>query len=121
GEAARVLVKSGPEAAPAVPALIKALGLPEGEDDPATVRKDLALQVLEAIGPAALPELREAFQDRDRPLKVRTGCIKLLGRLGSGGREAVPALLEALSDPDRSIRRHAASALYSLKPDPEAA
>jgi lysophospholipase L1-like esterase len=73
--------------------------------------------------------LREALGDRatdvdaltaalgeNASAAVRAECATALGALGPGGREAAPALLDALADPSEFVRASAARALARIQP-----
>jgi hypothetical protein len=110
GAAAIGLGQLGPKAAPAVPALIRALS-----DESQKVRR-LAAGSLGRIGlPAgsAVPELTRALSAEDAA--VRRAATEALGLIGAPSGVAVPRLIEALSDRDRWVRRSAAKALGTLK------
>ncbi|MFQ6102578.1 MAG: HEAT repeat domain-containing protein [Anaerolineae bacterium] len=102
------LVKLGPEAAPAAPALARALRYP---------RRDsyMAGKALVAIGPAAevaIPELVEALKN-DRPI-VRRYAAFVLGIIGESSKCAVPEIAELLWDSDGWVRSAAAGALDAI-------
>jgi HEAT repeat protein len=88
--------------APAVPALIQALG-----DSDSAVRR-AAAEALGDIGdPQAVPALIQALGDSD--WDVRWAAAKALGKLGDP--QAIPALIQALGDSDWDVRFAAAWAL----------
>ena len=96
------LERLGPQARPAIPALIAALGEP-----------DIHWQnskALAAIGEAAIPPLNEALGQGNE--HVREGVCKTLVVMG---KPAVPALISALKDKNAVVRTHAASALFKLR------
>jgi len=96
--------------APAVPALIQALG-----DSDWDVRR-AAEGALGKLGdPQAVPALIQALGDSG--WEVRRAAAEALGKLGDP--QAVPALIQALGDSDRDVRREAAEALGKLG-DPQA-
>jgi HEAT repeat protein len=96
--------------APAVPALIKALG-----DSDSAVRR-AAAEALGKLGdPQAVPALIQALGDSDSA--VRRAAAEALGAIGDP--QAVPALIQALGDSDWDVRRAAAWALGKLG-DPQA-
>ena len=64
-----------------------------------------------------LPVLTAALTDEN--LYVRRDAARAWGAFGAEAREAVPALLERLSDKEPSVRKAAADALKKI--DPEAA
>jgi len=92
--------------APAVPALIQALG-----DSDSAVRR-AAAEALGAIGDLqAVPALIQALGDW-RSENVRCAAAEALGKLGDP--QAVPAFIKALGDSDRAVRRAAAEALVKI-------
>jgi len=102
------LAKMGPAAAPAAPALARALQYP---------RRDsyMAGQALVAIGPAAqtaLPELMQALKN-DRP-EVRSIALYILGIIGEPAQCAVPEIASLLWDSKSSVRITAAMALDAI-------
>jgi HEAT repeat protein len=111
--ATQALGRFGPEARAAVPQLAQAL-----------LRDDRALQTftietLRAIGKSAapsIPALAETLRKARTP-GVRRQAARLLGELGKLGAEvqsAVPALQEALSDPEQDVRLEAGNALFDI-------
>src|SRR5262249_19615942 len=60
------------------------------------------------------PALLADLADKDP--KVRRGAAEGLGKLGAAAREAVPALVKALKDPDEPVRDAAAAALQAIDP-----
>lgn len=58
----------------------------------------------------------------DESAAVRRSTVKTLGRIGPQARAAVPALIEALQDPDSfTVRGYAAEALRRIGPDAKSA
>lgn len=105
--AANGLEHMGPPAAPAAPALRRAV-----RDDHDYVRSNalMALRALELPDPEAhLPLFRETLRDRS-PI-VRANAAYALATLGEAAAPAVGDLLGALDDPAAEVRRAAASAL----------
>ncbi len=70
----------------------------------------LAMQALEEIGTPAVTQVIAALQATSIP--VRRNAAELLGYMAP--RQAVPALAQALSDPDSQVREGAASALGQI-------
>lgn len=136
-EAASALGELGTEAEPAVPALIAALAY---EDDD---MRRTAAYVLGRVGPAAIPAVRGLLATTDERTKcqavealgwigsasvsaltecladpgpsVRRAAARALGRLGAAAKPAEPALVKAVSDPDRDVRDAAALALRLVR------
>ena len=122
----RLVEAFGAAGAPAVPALIKALGDWEDwwSDEDWWIDEDCwsdnvraaAAEALGAIGdPQAVPALIQALGDSDSA--VRRAAAEALGKLGDP--QAIPALIQALGDSDRDVRRAAAEALGAIG-DPQA-
>lgn len=108
GSATTDLTKLGPAAAPAAPALARALQYP---------RRDsyMAGKALVAIGPAAepaIPELIEALKN-DYPM-VRCYAALVLGVIGESSKCAVPEIAQRLWDADQFVRGTAAPALEAI-------
>ena len=104
--AAEALVPYGPQAASAVPALVRLL------EDPAPGVAEAAAAALLAIGPSAVSAVQAAYQGRSK--LGRAWIALVLGVLG--GARATDALREARYSPDDALRVAAAAALYRLNP-----
>jgi hypothetical protein len=65
--------------------------------------------------PEAIPVLVELMKD-DNSI-VRQEAILILARIGSPARQAIPALQQALNDPDEQVRGRAATALRKIELD----
>jgi HEAT repeat protein len=105
--AADELARWGPAAAPAVPALRRALRYPYSSD-----AQDAAAEALGAIGPAAaeaVPDLVEALEDDY--CGIRAQAAYALGSIGESAECAVPALAERLWDSDECVQICAAKAI----------
>ncbi len=90
-EALEALATLGSKAAPAAPAVVKAL------DDPIPAVRMAALNALGKLGPAAkeaVPVLTRGMKDRN--MEYRLAAIRVLGTIGTAARDAVPAMAEAL-------------------------
>jgi HEAT repeat protein len=129
--AARALRRIGPQARPAIPALIGALKYrrvvrPPGDSEyydysAATA----AAEVLGAFGAeakAAIPALIEVIQTRakdDENLPVRKAAILALGHMGPDATAAIPVLQNLIKDEqkDLKLRPEMLAALYQLAPD----
>jgi HEAT repeat protein len=105
--AVTALMRAGPEAKPAVPALIKALA----EDGLVRVFARLALS---RVGEAAVADLQKALKSDNLP--TRTGAADALGHIGEDARKAAPALAALLGDKEPGAREAAASALGHIGP-----
>lgn len=137
---AEILGHIGPAAKDAVPALIVALNdedeevrdrvklaLGEIKDtraiEPllATFRQqrkrgdaeDAAEESLIRIGPAAIPALIKALEN-DAP-EVKESAARVLGKMGSDAKEAVPVLISLINDEDENLSRTVIMALGEIK------
>jgi HEAT repeat protein len=106
-DAALALVLLGPQALPAVPALVTLSRETKGAGPRARA-------VLVRLGPAAVPALRVALEDSDAD--VRLGAAALLGAIGPAAGDAVPALRAALADKEAKVVKEAARALAFIDP-----
>jgi HEAT repeat protein len=118
--AVRLLIRFGPDAAGAVPALIDALeSLPEDGEEARQFRRG-AHFALAAIGPAAadaVPLLIEALSSEDP--QVRGSAAYALGKIGPAAEAAVPHLRERLPDLDTKDKIAFVWALLQIVPDDE--
>jgi HEAT repeat protein len=114
--AARALLRLGPAAKAAAPALRRAT-----EDESVLVRYMAAAAWWKVDGknPKAFAVLTDALKDRTAPADARTQAALALGELGEDARDAAPVLLEALRDRNPTVRAVAETALKKV--DPEAA
>lgn len=142
--AVNALMRAGPEARAAAPALVGLFR--HGE---ATFLSPLAGAALARIGADALPALRPALADEveavrggaalalgllgpaarpavpalatlttdDRSVRVRQTAARALGQIGGAARPAAAALRKALADPAAEVRVEAAFALWSVAND----
>jgi hypothetical protein len=106
----RLVEAFGAAGAPAVPALIQALG-----DSDWDVRRAAAEALGDLGDPQAIPALIKALGDSD--WVVRRASAEALGKLGDP--QAIPALIKALGDSDWVVRRASAEALGAIG-DPQA-
>jgi HEAT repeat protein len=102
--ALRALAQAGPEAKPAIPALVRLL---EGEP---MFTQVIVVLTLAKIGPDAVPALRKALESRTPNTRVL--AARALGLIGDA--TALTNLMAALSDREPSVRRVAATALGQL-------
>lgn len=105
------LQKIGPGATAALPMVLD--GLQRGGGGP-TFRWRLTY-VLASMGPDAVPQLIEALRVREKP--VRIAAAAALQQIGPPAAGAIPALREALEDPD--VQLTAASALAAIGAPPD--
>ena len=76
--------------------------------------EETAADALSRIGAPAVPLLIQTLQRPDA--EVRLKAIAILGRMGSGAKEAVPELVRLLNDPNEQIRKAAALTLGRIGP-----
>jgi len=78
-------------------------------------RGDAATVALVEMGPASIPGLTEALQDKSA--KVRRRAAKALRTMGPSALSAVPLLIDGLKDSDEGVRAEAALALGDIHRD----
>ncbi len=105
-EAANALGALGPQAADAARPLADLLS------DPYWDVRMAAAEALAAVGRPAVPALVRKLQGDD--YWATTWAARALGRMGGRAPEAIPALVELLSDPSRDIRAAAMQALERI-------
>jgi HEAT repeat protein len=105
---------TSPEAAEAVPALVKALG------SKFTEVWQLASFLLGRIGKPAVPALIDALADRWQESR-QSVVARTLGRIGPAAAEAVPALAHELTSENANVRQAAAEGLGQIGPPAEPA
>jgi HEAT repeat protein len=141
-KAADLLKERGPDARPAVPALLQALHYSDAHVQTVAVT---ALEAIGYTGPEAIPVLqamltREGRLSAERALahygaqaapavprlidllrdsdsEVRWNAALTLGKIGPDAKAAVPNLVAALKDENALVREHAAEALGDIGPD----
>jgi len=104
--AAESLGALGPSAAPAIPALIRAL-------DERSDAVDASVEALVRIGPLAAPSLIRVLEPTNS-VALRTGAARALGRMDQPGADELDALRRALRDPALTVRGSAAAGLLRL-------
>lgn len=118
--AAALIYRLGPQAAPAVPAVLEALSEPPASEDDLLFRHRAQL-VLAAIGPEAknaVPVLIESLDSDDQ--EVRGSACYALGKIGAEAADAVPALEKRLQELDGASRTAFVWALLQIRPgDPQ--
>jgi HEAT repeat protein len=100
--------KLGPNAGPAVPALIQSL------KDKDYLERSRICVTLTSIGKPAVPALLALFKNKDTDRSIRVSLVTAIGSIGSEAKEAIPDLIEALKDPEPSIVRGSSSALANM-------
>ncbi|MBL9122522.1 MAG: HEAT repeat domain-containing protein [Planctomycetaceae bacterium] len=80
---------------------------------------ETAADSLARIGPAAVPALLTAMENRDPAVRAR--AAQAFARMGPEASAAVPALTRALQDRDPDVRKSAARALGQIGPAAESA
>lgn len=111
-EAAAALTSFGPDAAMAAPQLIRLLQ----EEKDLWIRLH-AVWVLAAIGPKAEKAIPALKKTLDAGGENSVLAVEAARALGSIGKTALPALIEAMRKKDPFIRRRAAAGLADLGPD----
>jgi HEAT repeat protein len=106
--AVKMLGVAGPQAEPAVPALLDLFDNQPSEPNPG--RNDVG-DALRRIGQKAIPHLVKGLKDA-RP-QVRATCAAVLGSHGDRADAFLNELIEALQDKDWGVRMRAAWALQS--------
>jgi hypothetical protein len=106
GAAAAALARIGPAAAPAVPALRRAVGHRDA------VVRERALDALKAVGESPVADLVLALNDGDADRAVWAAGV--LGKMGPDATNAVPALAAALDSVDARVLRAAVGALGAI-------
>jgi HEAT repeat protein len=100
----------GPEAAPAVPALLQTLRTDYGGQRMEELHQDYrSALALAAIGKPAVEGLRTFLKGGKD--SVRAEAVMALGRIGPDAESAVPELVPLLGDPSERIRQEASVAL----------
>jgi HEAT repeat protein len=110
--AAAALAQMGPNAEPAVTALVHAL---QSGREPVIVP---AAAALSSIGPAAEPAVSQLAKmlSAKRPM-IRIAALRALGDIGPASAAAVGDMSAALADKDENIRRESALALGKIGPE----
>jgi len=106
---ASALGEIGPDAAPAVPALMKAMA---GDDDD-SVRANSSL-ALGAIGSAASADLIVAVRSANK--EVRGSAFRALEAMGPEAVDVLPDLIAMFGDPDFEARQGATQVLIAIGP-----
>jgi HEAT repeat protein len=107
-EVAKALGQQGPAAKGAIAALVKTAK----KDGDLHVREE-AIRALGRIGRHAVPDLIKLLKKDSHEL-TRAEAATALGEIGKDAREAVPALVEALHDPDDIVRLVVARAVGKM-------
>ncbi len=107
-EAIKALTNLGPQAGPAVPALASLLEKAQTGD---LETQRALVQALGKIGKPAMPVLSNAALKNPNYL-IRSDVVTLLGTIG--GPEAIPVLMQAMSDVQWRVRKNAVDALAKI-------
>ena len=102
--------KIGPEAKEAIPILIETIREVRNRDKRILVACNKALL---AMGKEIVPHMVALL--KDETWEMRRGAAWILGKLGPDARDAVPALSEALNDPNAAVRTKAQEALKKIQ------
>jgi hypothetical protein len=102
--------KIGPEAKEAIPVLIETIREVRNRDKRILVACNNALL---AMGKEIVPSMISLLKDDE--WEMRRGAAWILGKVGPDAKDAVPALTEALHDPNPAVRTKAADALKKIK------
>jgi HEAT repeat protein len=105
---AAALPKVGVAAEAAVGALVKLLPTPRG------VVAARALAEYRGAAAPALPALTTLLQDSSRDAETRSNAARTIGRIGPDAASSLPALIQALDDPEWMLREVAAVAIGDL-------
>ncbi len=109
--AVRAIGAFGPDAAPAIDELAKALSDP---DPGVRIAAAWALSQMESAGAPGVPGLKKSLSDPDP--RVRCLSAVALRSIGPKAANAVPELIQALKDSEAYVRAPAADALGSIGP-----
>ena len=107
--AADILASHGPDAKPAIPALLRAA---ENKDPHVRSVARMALAEIGSLPPEAVPYMIDMLKTENR-----LSALKALTELGDESRSAVPALLGLLTDKETRVRASAARALGRIGPE----
>jgi HEAT repeat protein len=107
-EAAKALGRHGPAAREAIPALVA-----RAKTDRDAYVQEEAARALGLIGREAVPDLIKLMRT-GRDGLTRADAATALGDIGKDAREAVPAMIEALREPDKLVRLVAARAMGKM-------
>lgn len=102
--------KIGPEAKEAIPALIEMIRQTRNHDKKILLGCNYALL---AMGKEVVPYMISLLKDDE--WEMRRGAAWILGKVGPDAKDAVPALTEALKDPNPAVQAKAADALQKIK------
>lgn len=112
--AAKELGKLGAAAAPAIPALQNAAKDSDEDVRRVAVNSLKAIQAAQTAGPSE--QVARLIRDLQNPDEfVRMKAAKELGKIGSGARDALPALQKLLQDPDEDVRLVATNSIRLIQ------
>jgi HEAT repeat protein len=108
--AIKAIGELGPEAKEAIPILIETIREMKDRDKRILFACN---QALLGMGKEIVPHMIALL--KDDTWEMRRGSAWVLGKLGPDAKDAVPALTEALNDPNHAVRTKAAEALKKIK------
>jgi HEAT repeat protein len=104
------IAEIGPEAKEAIPALIETIRETRNRDKRMLFACNNALL---GMGKEIVPHMVSLLNDDE--WEMRRGGAYMLGKVGPDAEDAVPALTEALNDPNDAVRMKAEEALKKIK------
>jgi HEAT repeat protein len=110
------LEELGPDAKPAVPALVQMLGMRGPTTNDLNLTAGTAYILLPKMAPASIPPLIDSLSSTD--LQVFALAAGALGEIGPRARAAIPVVQRRLGDTNVMVRVGAARALGQLGADP---
>lgn len=102
--------KIGPEAREAIPLLVETIRQTRNHDRRLLVACNYALL---AMGKEIVPAMISLLKDNE--WEMRRGAAWILGKVGPEAKDAVPALTEALKDPNPAVQTRAKEALQKIQ------
>jgi HEAT repeat protein len=102
--------KIGPEAREAIPILVETIRETRNRDKRMLLACNYALL---GMGEEIVPSMISLLKDDN--WEMRRGSAWMLGKVGPDAKDAIPALTQALDDPNPAVRTKAAEALKKIK------
>ena len=115
-KAARVFALLGPEAAPAIPELMRLARIPAGRRYLVEETPGRAMAALAMLGPPAIPFFQSQLSSAKTPAFPVWDAIHLLG---TNARPLVPLLIQSLQHTNSLVTQSSAQILSDLKLEPE--